>query len=138
MHNEGQQAAGKQKKRQNIRNFKFLFGGMVVGAILCPIVLFSAGHVTTVNNAERMARESANEAEALAILPYCLASFRDSADAGANLAALQKANHWERAEFIMEGGWSTAPDGSTTGSQVANACANKLLADARTAANTTK
>ncbi len=138
MQNNENKSEAREHKRRVVLNIKYLCAGLIVGAILSPAILFSSGHVTTSENAARLSRESANEAEALAILPYCVANFRDSADVKANIAALQKANHWERGQFIMEGGWAKAPDGQTRGSQVANACADELLANAETAEKTSK
>jgi hypothetical protein len=124
-------AESRDKKKRTIQNIKYLCAGVIVGAILSPVILFSSGNSTTTANADRLARESANKAEALAILPYCVANFHNSAKVTENTAALQKANHWERGEFIMKGGWADAPDGTGRGSQVANACADALLAEVK-------
>jgi hypothetical protein len=126
-------AEERTKKKNTSLNIKFLLVGLIAGAILSPIILLSTGQTTTTENANRMVRESANATEALVIAPYCVANFNASPNAASNIAVLQKTNHWERAEFIMEGGWANAPDGSGRGSLVANACADKLLADASTA-----
>ena len=138
MQNNTNKAEARENKRRIVLNIKFLCAGLIVGAILSPVVLFSSGHVITSSNADRLVRESANEAEALAILPYCVAKFRNSANAKENIAALQKVNHWERGQFIMKGGWAMAPDGSDGGSEVANTCADELLAKAKTAEATSK
>jgi len=138
MQNNENKFEARAHKNAIILNMKYLCVGLIAGAILSPAVLFWTNHVTTVANAERLVRESANEAEALAILPYCVANFRNSANAKANFAALQNANHWERGQFIMEGGWAKAPDGKSRGSQVADTCADKLLANAKTTMETSK
>ena len=130
MENAGSNAETREKKKQSSRTIKYLIGGFLAGAILSPVLLFSFGHTTTYANAERMARDAANRAEAAVITPYCVAKFNESPDAKANLAALEKENHWDRGEFIAAGGWANAPDGSSQGSLVANACADRLLADA--------
>lgn len=85
-----------------------------------------------------MARDAANRAEASIITPYCVANFNKSPNAKANMAVLEKTNHWERGQFIVDGGWAQAPDGSGQGSLVANACADKLLADAKTVVGSSK
>jgi hypothetical protein len=138
MQNDDNKSEARKHKKMVILNIKYLCGGLIAGAILSPIALFSSGHITTSANADRLVRESANEAEALAILPYCVANFRDSANAKANIAALEKANHWERGQFILEGGWAKAPDGKSRGSLVADACADELLANAKTVADKSK
>lgn len=134
MGNNTNTAEVRTKKKNTSLNIKFLLVGLIAGAIISPLVLLSTGQTTTAENAERMVRESANATEALAIAPYCVANFNASPNAASNIAVLQKTNHWERGEFIMEGGWANAPDGSGRGSLVANACADKLLTDAGAAA----
>jgi hypothetical protein len=136
--NKGSTAETRDKKKQSGRTVRYFIGGLIVGAILSPVLLFSFGHTTTTANAERMARDAANRAEAMVITPYCVANFNKSPDAKANMAALEKTNHWERGTFISEGGWAQAPDGSGRGSLVANACADKLLADAKSVAENSK
>ena len=133
MEKSGSNAESREKKKQSSRTIRYLIGGFIAGAILSPALLFSFGHTTTYANAERMARDAANRAEASVITPYCVANFNESPDAKANLAALEKTNHWDRGEFIAAGGWANAPDGSSRGSLVANACADKLLTDATSA-----
>ena len=133
MEKTGSNAETREKKKQSSRGIKYLVGGFIAGALLSPALLFSFGHTTTYANAERMARDAANRAEAAVITPYCVANFNASPDVKANLAVLEKTNHWDRGEFIAAGGWANAPDGSSQGSLVANACADKLLADVTSA-----
>ena len=131
MENKINKAEARVAKEKRISNLKYLSIGIVSGAMLSPIFLFSFGYIVTSANVERISRESANKAEALAVTPYCVANFHNSSNAKANLAALQKVSFWERGEYIMNGGWAKAPDGSGRGSQVANACADQLLAEAK-------
>jgi hypothetical protein len=52
-----------------------------------------------------------------------------AADAGANLAALKKADSWDRDDIITKAGWTTFP-GSEPDRNVARACA-ALLSQAK-------
>jgi len=136
--NKASPAQTREKKKQSGRTIRFMIGSFLAGAILSPVLLFSFGHTTTTANAERMVRDAANRAEAAVITPYCVANFNKSPNAKANMAVLVKTNHWERGDFIAKGGWASAPDGSGQGSLVANACADKLLADAKSVAENSK
>jgi hypothetical protein len=59
------------------------------------------------------------------LAPICVDKFQRSADAGANLEALKKADSWNRDEMIAKAGWTTFP-GSEPDRRVAEACANLL------------
>ena len=69
------------------------------------------------------------EAEQVGIVrvlaPICADKFQHSADAGANLAALMKAESWTRDDLIIKAGWTTFP-GSEPDRKVADACVNLL------------
>ena len=59
------------------------------------------------------------------LAPICADRFQRSADAGANLVALNKADLWERGDIITKAGWTTFP-GSEPDRDVAKACATLL------------
>ena len=47
-----------------------------------------------------------------ALTPICVAQFRKSANAPANLATLKETKSWEQSDYVGKGGWATMP-GST-------------------------
>jgi hypothetical protein len=54
------------------------------------------------------------------LAPICADRFQHSADVGANLAALMKADSWDRDDIITKAGWVTFP-GSGPDPKVADA-----------------
>lgn len=119
----------KEAKRDILRSrTKLLGGGFVAGVLATLIIGFSTGNFITPSNAERMARNAANDAETAALVPYCVASFNESPDAARNLAALLKTSEWMRGQFISDGKWA-----SDSGSRVHGACAEQLVTDANAA-----
>jgi len=105
-------------------SLKRLIQGAVVGAIATIIVGFNWGGWTLGSTAAKQATE-AEQAVVRVLAPICADKFERSADAGANLAALKKADSWRRDEIIEKAGWTTFP-GSEPDRKVAEACANLL------------
>ena len=125
--------AEKRAKAQRVERLmsqaKLFGGGLAVGAVLTLIVGFATDNLVTPSNAERMAREAANEREIAVLVPYCVANFRESPDQVKNLATLKATSSWMRDQFIEEGGWSNTLSGDGASSAVNRACAAKLVAD---------
>ena len=106
---------------------KLLAGGFAAGVVLTLVLGFSSGNFITPSNAERMAREAANDAKTAALVPYCVASFNESPDVKKNLAALLKTSEWMRDQFIRDGKWA----GAEASSQINGACAKQLVTEAK-------
>ena len=125
-----ERAAAKREKAQRRdamkSKVKLVFGGFVLGVVATLVIGFSTDNLITASHADRMARDAANEARTAALVPYCVASFKESPDAEENLAALLKVSEWSRGQFISEGDWA----GAGAGSMVHNACAEKLVSEA--------
>lgn len=111
----------------NIKPFIF---GAVVGAVIIPIIGFSALGWKFNSKAQAMADDATNVAMKEALVPVCVAQFRADAEASANLVELkaEKYSH-SRSEFIRTGGWAIAPGHSEPATGVPNACANALIAE---------
>ncbi len=106
-------------------SLKRLIQGAVVGAIATIIVGFNWGGWTLGSTAAKQAADAEQAAVVRVLAPICADKFQRSADAGANLAALKKADSWRRDEMIEKAGWTTFP-GSEPDRGVAEACANLL------------
>ena len=106
-----------------------LLQGAAAGAIATLVVGFYWGGWTLASTAaERIA--NAEQASVVRVLaPICADKFKRSADAGANLKALNEADSWKRDEMIVKAGWATFP-GSEPDRHVAEACA-KLLSQVK-------
>ena len=106
--------------------FSFLWGALA-GAILLSVVGFNWGGWVTGANAERIAERRADAAVVSALAPVCVAQFRESANASANLVALKKEDSWDRGDYVRKGGWATMPGSTKEPSrEVATACAEAL------------
>ena len=102
-----------------------LIQGAVAGAAVTMIVGFGWAGWSLASTTQKQV-ESAQQASVVRVLaPICADKFQRSADAGANLKALNTADSWKRDEMIEKAGWTTFP-GSEPDRQVADACA-KLL-----------
>jgi len=122
-----------QKMDALMSNAKLLGAGIAIGVVATLIIGFSTDSLVTPSNAERMARDAANEAEVAALVPYCVANFRASPDLEKNLAVLKTTSSWMRDQFIGEGGWANTPDGEGVSSSARTACAEKLVVDDKAA-----
>jgi len=90
---------------------------------------FGLGGWTTASTAQKQV-ENAQQASVVRVLaPICADRFQRSADASANLEALNKTDSWKRDEMIEKAGWTKFP-GSEPERNVAEACA-KLLSEVK-------
>jgi hypothetical protein len=99
--------------------------GAAVGAIAVMIIGFQWGGWTLGSTAANQAKDAEQTAIVRVLAPICADKFEHAADAGANLAALKKADSWDRDDMIAKAGWTTFP-GSAPDREVAKACANLL------------
>ena len=102
-----------------------LLQGAAAGAIATIVVGFTWGGWTLGSTAKKQV-EAAEQASVVRVLaPICADKFQRSADARANLEALNKADSWKRDEMIVKAGWATFP-GSEPDRNVAEACVTLL------------
>ena len=107
-------------------NKKLFFVGVLVGAVVAPIVLFSVGWIVTSGAANAAARESADAAVVEYLTPICVTQFPHDAGRGDQLAKLKSLSQWDRPAFVAESGWATMPGGSSANTLVASECARRL------------
>ncbi len=106
-----------------------LLQGASAGALATMILGFYWGGWTLASTTEKQV-QSAQQASVVRVLaPICADKFKRSADATANLEALNKADSWRRNEIIEKAGWTTFP-GSEPDRNVADACL-RLLAEVK-------
>ena len=106
-------------RKEDIKPFVW---GIVVGAIVLLIVIFSAGWVITKGKAERMA----NQAVVDKLASICVAQFLQDPNKEERLKELKAKNSWERDSYVEKGGWATMPGGDSPDSTVADECAKRL------------
>lgn len=105
----------------------FIFG-MAVGAIVLLIVEFSADWVVTAGAAQQEAERAAQEAVVESLVPICVAQFEQETNPTEALQELQAASSWARADHVEEQGWATMPGSQSANPDIADECAEKILA----------
>jgi hypothetical protein len=100
--------------------------GAIGGAVLCAIVGFAWGGWVTGSTARKEAAAAAYDSRIAALAPICVRRFRSQDDAAARLAALAKADFWDRADLVVKSGSAALPGSKETDRDVARACAEML------------
>ena len=98
-----------------------LIKGACAGAAVAMLVGFQWGGWVLGSTAAQEVSEAEQAGIVRVLAPICVDRFQHSADAGANLAALMKADSWDRDDMITKAGWTTFP-GSEPDRKVADAC----------------
>ena len=96
--------------------------GIVVGAIVLAIVIFSAGWVVTKGKAEQMAKQAVVDK----LASICVAQFLQDPNKEERLKELKATDSWERDSYVEKGGWATMPGEDSPDSMVADECAKRL------------
>lgn len=99
--------------------------GAIAGAVVAMVIGFHWGGWVLGSTAANQVKDAEQAAIVRVLAPICVDRFHHSADAAANLAALLKANSWDRDEIITKAGWNTFP-GSEPDRKVAEACVTLL------------
>ena len=107
-------------KKEMIKPFVW---GMVVGAIVLLIVIFSAGWVVTGSSAEEMAEKAVIDQ----LAPICVEQFLKDPNREERLKALKEKSSWERGDYVKEIGWATMPGAESPARGVADECASRLM-----------
>jgi len=100
----------------------------ILSAIATIVVGFTWGGWVTSGGAAAMADSAAAGAQAKLAAMVCTAQFNRGSDAAVQLAALNKLDHWDRADFLRKGGWVSLPGITDPVSGAADLCAEQLTA----------
>jgi Mn2+/Fe2+ NRAMP family transporter len=117
-----------EKKTMARADKKLFFVGAAVGAVVAPIVMFSAGWIVTSGASQAAAKEAAQAAIVENLTPICLSQFPADATRGTALAKLKALSQWNRADYVTASGWATMPGGGSANGLVASECARRLAA----------
>jgi hypothetical protein len=110
------------------QTLKTVLWSAVGGAIVWWIVLGAAWGWMSPGSAEKMAEARADAAVLKALTPMCVAKFQQASDKEQKLKGLQSTGAWRRDDFVIEQGWATLPGSEEPWRQVAEACAERILA----------
>jgi hypothetical protein len=104
-----------------------LLQGAAAGAVVTLIVGFNWGGWTLGSTVEKVAKDRADAAVVVALVPICVDKFRQATNATANFSELNKISYaWDRGTFVEKGGWATMPGVPSPDLAVARACAEML------------
>ena len=92
------------------------------------VVGFVWGGWVTGGTAARMAKDAADGGRAQLAAATCVVRFDQGPDAAAQLAALKKAESYQRSDLIEKGGWVTMPGSKVPVEGAALICSQKLVA----------
>lgn len=104
--------------------------GAVGGAVVMLVFTMSAGWLVTAGSARQTAEQEAERAVIAALTPVCVAEFRTVSEAKQkqHIAALEEESSWQQGDYVEEQGWATLPGKEDANADVAEACAEQLLA----------
>jgi hypothetical protein len=91
------------------------------------VVGFAWGGWVTGGTAASMATNAADGGRAQLAAATCVVRFDQGPDAAAQLAALKKADSYDRGDMISKNGWVTMPGDATPISGAADICVERLL-----------
>jgi len=101
--------------------------GTAVGAIVLLIVIFATGWVTTSGSAQEKAEEMAEQAVIDRLAPICVVQFRQDPEKDKKLEELKEESAWKQGDYVEKQGWATMPGSDSPDSEVADACAKRIL-----------
>ena len=104
------------------------FWSCVASIVATIVVGFAWGGWTTSYTASQMSAAAADHAKAQLAAAYCVTAFENSPNAATQLAALKKADSWNRSGIIDNGGWDKLPGEKQAVSGAADLCVTKLMA----------
>lgn len=111
-------------KKEYIKPFVW---GMVVGAIVLLIVIFSTGWVVTSGSAKTKAEEMAKDAVVNRLAPICVEQYLQDPKKEERLKELKNIDSWKRGEYVQKQGWATMPGEKEPDGKVADECARRLV-----------
>jgi hypothetical protein len=104
------------------------FWSCVACAVATIVIGFAWGGWVTGGTAKRMAADADEAGRAQLAAAACVVRFDQGPDATAQLAALRKADSYDRGDMLSKNGWVTMPGDASPVSGAAEICVQRLLA----------
>ncbi|HZD91405.1 MAG TPA: hypothetical protein VE224_14990 [Pseudolabrys sp.] len=102
---------------------------VVLGALAAIVIGFGWGGWMLGSAAQQMVQKKVDAEVVSLYTPQCVARFEAQTNMPAHWAALKKASaDYDQQGFIEKAGFATPPDAKAANDDVADACANKLMA----------
>ena len=112
-------------KKESVKPFVW---GIVVGALVLLIVIFSTGWVITSSSAQEKAEQMAEDAVIDRLASIAVAQFHQDPDRKDQLNELKDTDSWKRGGYVEETGWATMPGDESPDPKVADEVARQLMA----------
>ncbi len=106
---------------------KPLVWGVVAGAIVLLIVIFSTGWVVTSGSAKAKAEEMVEKAVLDHLAPICVEQFLQDPNKEERLKELKELDSWKRDDYVKERGWATMPGSKSPVPEIAEECAKRVM-----------
>jgi hypothetical protein len=104
-----------------------VFWYLIATMILTMIVGFAWGGWVTDSTAQRLARETAEDAVIERLASICVAQFNQAPGNGTKLEELKKASTYQRDDYVRDQGWATMLDEENADRKVVDACVELLM-----------
>jgi hypothetical protein len=104
-----------------------IFWSCVASAVLTIVVGFVWGGWVTGSNAQRLARETAQDAVVERLVSICVAQFSQDPGNGTKLAELKEVSNYQRDDYVSEQGWATMADEERPNRKVVDGCVELLM-----------
>ena len=111
-------------KKESVKPF---VGGIVVGALVLLIVIFSTGWAVTSSSADKKAEEMVEDAVIDRLASIGIAQFHQDPDRETQLNELKETDSWKRGDYVEETGWATMPGDESPDPKVADEVARQLM-----------
>ena len=107
---------------------KFIAWGIIIGIIGWWILGFTAFGWVTGGTAQTTAEEMADTAVLDRLTPICVAQFNQDPEKDKKLEELKAKSSWDRDQYVRKQGWATMPFEKEPDREVAEKCAEQILA----------
>jgi hypothetical protein len=104
-----------------------VFWYLIAAIILTMIVGFVWGGWVTESTAQKLARETAEDAVIERLASICVARFNQDPGNGTKLEELRKASTYERDDYVRDQGWATMIDEESPDRKVVDECVELLM-----------
>lgn len=112
-------------KKEYVKPFVW---GIVTGAIVLLIVVFSTGWVMTSGSAQARAEQMAAKAVIEHLAPIAVAQFMQDPERQERLNEMKQLDSWKRDDYVIEKGWVTMPGSESPTSQIGQEVVARLMA----------
>ena len=106
---------------------KPLLCGVIAGAVVTLIVIFSSGFAVTKGSAQEQAEQMAREAVVDQLATICVAKFNQDPNKDQKLKELKESPTYQRVDYLKKQGWAKMPGIKEHNYNVYYECADRIM-----------